>query len=251
MPQTFVRFQRRPPHASLPGLAGLLWISTLCLQAWAATAAASPVAREGLEDGTLRPNFAGHWEQDYARSDRWDEELHRSVNALQREAVVRQQRGDGGPWVLGNARRQARSIMAKARLADMVTRQGAFDIVQTRDQVRIERVDDAPLICSTMSDRQQTFDSIHGSESCAWERRQLLFEVVLPEGVSIQHRFSLDPDGDTLSVLTRVSSRNAPPFDLRQFYQRYDPSAASYRCVQTLSQGQICSTESPDAEVPR
>ncbi|MCC5872801.1 MAG: hypothetical protein JJU22_10425 [Gammaproteobacteria bacterium] len=199
----------------------------------------------------LRPNFAGHWEQDYARSDRWDDELYRAVNELQREAVVRHQRGDGGPWVLGNARRQARSVMAKARLADMITRQGGFEIIQTRDQVRIERADDAPLICSTRSDRQETFTSVHGRESCAWERRQLLFEVELPEGVTIQHRFSLDPGGEALSVLTRVSSQGAPPFDLRQFYLRYDKSAESFRCVQTLSRGQVCSTEDTGAGVPR
>lgn len=204
-----------------------------------------------MQDTVLRPNFAGNWEQDYARSDRWDDELYRAVNELQREAVIRQQRGDGGPWVLGNARRQARSVMAKARLADMVTRQGGFEIVQTRDQVRIERADDAPLICSTLADRQDTFTSIHGQESCAWERRQLLFEVALPEGVTIQHRFSLDPGGDALSVLTRVSSHDAPSFDLRQFYLRYDKSAAAFRCVQTLSQGQVCSTEGRHHEAPR
>ena len=204
-----------------------------------------------MRDTLLRPSFAGNWEQDYARSDRWDDELYRAVNQLQREAVIRHQRGDGGPWVLGNARRQARSVMAQARLANMVTRQGAFEIIQTREQVRIERADDAPLICSTLTDRQDTFTSVHGRESCAWERRQLLFEVALPDGVTIQHRFSLDPGGDALSVLTRVSSRDAPPFDLRHFYRRYDKSAASFRCVQTLSQGQVCSTESVDERVPR
>lgn len=206
---------------------------------------------ERVQNTVLRPNFTGHWEQDYARSDRWDDELHRTVNELQREALLRHQRGDGGPWVLGNARRQARAVMAKARLADMVTGQGVFEIIQTPEQVRIERPGDAPLICSTLTDHQETFDSMHGRESCAWERRQLLFEVALPEGVTIQHRFSLDPGGDALSVLTRVSSPDAPPFALRQFYQRYDKAAASFRCVQTLSRGQVCSTEAPEAGVPR
>ncbi|MCC5887098.1 MAG: hypothetical protein JJT88_11755 [Gammaproteobacteria bacterium] len=255
--------KRTPPHrqsqawpllqrpAVLIGSAGLLWVLALAPLASASETAAPAAQDQRVQNTILRPNFTGHWEQDYARSDRWDDELYRTVNELQREALLRHQRGDGGPWVLGNARRQARSVMAKARLADMVTGQGAFEIVQTREQVRIERAGDAPLICSTITDRQETFDSVHGRESCAWERQQLLFEVVLPEGVTIEHRFSLDPGGDAMSVLTRVSSRDAPPFALRQFYQRYDKSTASFRCVQTLSRGQVCSTEDPGAEVPR
>lgn len=209
---------------------------------------ATSILEQRLQDRPSRPHLAGHWEQDYARSDRWDDEMYRSINQLQREALVRHQRGDGGPWVLGNARRQARSVMAKARLAAMVTAQGAFEITQTDQQVRIERADDAPLICSTLLDEQDTFVSIHGRETCRWERRQLVFEVALPEGVTLQHRFSLDPGGDGLSVLTRVSSSDAPPFDLRHFYLRYESSAAAFRCVQTLSQGRVCSTAGPSEE---
>jgi len=226
--------------------------------AWSAAAPGSAnaaprgqVMEERVRESRLRPNLSGSWEMDYARSDRWDDELHRTVNQLQREALLRHQRGDGGPWVLGNARRQARAIMAKARLADMVTRQGAFDITQTSDQVRIDRVDDAPLICSTDPKRQETFSSSHGQESCAWDRRQLLFEIALPEGVTIQHRFSLDSGGDGLSVLTRVSSRDAPPFDLRQFYVRFDKAESSFQCLQTLSQGRVCSTEEQADEAIR
>ena len=239
--------QNRKRHSALLGAAVLVWASLAPPLAGATGAPGTTAGQERVQDVLLRPNFAGSWEQDFARSDRWDDELYRSVNQLQREALLRHQRGDGGPWVLGNARKQARTVMAKARLADMVTRQGAFEIVQDRDQIRIERADDAPLICGTREDRQVTFNSVHGRESCAWERRQLLFEVALPEGVTIQHRFSLDPGGDALSVLTRVSSPDAPPFDLRQFYLRYDKSAASFRCVQTLSRGQVCSTEGQEA----
>lgn len=235
--------QRRLRRSALLSLAVLVWTVSPASSAWASKAPPAKAVDARVQEILLRPNFGGSWEQDYARSDRWDDELYRSVNQLQREALQRQQRGDGGPWVLGNARRQARAVMAKARLANMVTRQGAFHITQSNDQVRIERDGDAPLICSTLEDRQEIFSSVHGRESCAWERRQLLFEIALPEGVSIQHRFSLDPGGDGLSVLTRVSSPDAPPFDLRQFYLRYDPSAARFRCVQTLSQGQVCSTE--------
>lgn len=245
--QSHRRGSRR--RSALLGVALLAWASSSQALAAASEEAGRPILEERVQDRPLRPNFAGHWEQDYARSDRWDDEMYRSINQLQREALVRQQRGDGGPWVLGNARRQARSVMAKARLADMVTRQGAFEITQTGEQVRIERADDAPLICSTLLDQQENFASIHGRESCGWERRQLIFEIALPEGVTLQHRFSLDPGGDGLSVLTRVSSSDAPPFDLRQFYLRYDESAARFRCVQTLSQGRVCSTEGQNEEV--
>lgn len=243
--------QHSEPRGVVRGIMLIVLACAVPAPGWTNGAPREKVTEERVQDLRSRPDFSGNWEMDYARSDRWDDELHRTVNQVQREALLRHQRGDGGPWVLGNARRQARAIMAKARLADMVTRQGAFHITQTSDQVRIDRVDDAPLICSTDPKRQETFSSSHGHESCAWDRRQLLFEIALPQGVTIQHRFSLDPGGDGLSVLTRVSSSDAPPFDLRQFYVRFEEAEASFQCLQTLSQGRVCSTEEQADEVMR
>ncbi len=226
-----------PLHWSLPAVALL---AAMCLHGPQASATQAPE----LEDLPLRPDFGGHWEKDYGRSDHWEQELHRTVQQVHQQAQLQQRRGDSNPAAISGARRQARAIISKARLAEMITRPDSMRIVQTGELVRIERPDDAPLICSTRENRQATFDNVHGSESCGWSRDQLVFDIQLAEGVSIQHRFDVDTEGETLRVLTRVSSRSSRSFDLRHFFTRYEARSTGLECVQTLTQGQVCSTRS-------
>ncbi|TVS14331.1 MAG: hypothetical protein EA417_15330 [Gammaproteobacteria bacterium] len=228
-------------HTTHPPLWSLSAIALLAAL-WLHGPQASAGDAEQLEDRLLRPDFGGHWEKDYGRSDHWEQALHRTVQQVHQQAQLQQRRGDSHPTAISSARRQTRAIISKARLAEMITRPDSVRIVQTGELIRIERPDDAPLICSTRETRQATFDNVHGSESCGWSRDQLVFDIQLAEGVSIQHRF--DVEGETLSMLTRVSSRGSRSFDLRHFFTRYEPRSSGLECVQTLTQGQVCSTHS-------
>ncbi|MGB4248664.1 MAG: hypothetical protein WBJ75_13175, partial [Pseudohongiellaceae bacterium] len=209
-------------------------IALLCT---ATTHAAEDPARR---TGPLRPDFSGSWEKDFARSDRWEEEVQRTIDQLNREAQM-QQRGDGGAVSMNNPRRRAGNVIANARLAELISRQTTMRITQTADEVRIERQGDAALVCSTANNVEDTFSSAHGTEYCGWDRLQLVFEIELSVGVLITHRFSVDTDGQTLSMLTTVADRNSVPFNLIQFYNKYDAPEDNYDCVQTLSRGLVCS----------
>ncbi len=226
-------------------------LSTLrrrALLRWALAGLLLPLlaAANTVEDIAVRPNFAGHWEKDYARSDRWDEEMYRTVQDVQQRALVRQRRGDGHSMAISHARVQARAIVASARLAESITRDSGLRITQGNGQVRIEREHDAPLVCGTDVQLQTIFESAHGSETCRWERNQLVFDIRLAAGAVIVHRFDVDAEAGNLRLLTQVASRNdTPPFELRQTFARDAPPSAMIDCAQTLTRGQVCRRQTP------
>ncbi|MDP1931076.1 MAG: hypothetical protein Q8L60_06450 [Gammaproteobacteria bacterium] len=215
---------------------GVLLLGVFCCSL-IAIAAEGPLGRSS----PLRPDFSGSWEKDFARSDRWEEEIQRTIDQLNREAQIQQRRSDGSAIGMSNPRRSAGNVIANARLAELISRQNTMRITQTASEVRIERQGDAALICSTANNAEDTFSSAHGTEYCGWDRTQLVFEIVLSAGVLITHRFSVDTDGQTLSMLTTVTDRNSVPFNLIQFFNRYDAPDDNYDCVQTLSRGLVCS----------
>lgn len=235
--------KRKPKfHKSLIQLASLL-LSGFYLMS-TVQAAEDPIAQG--RSARLRPNFEGSWEKDFARSDKWDVELQRTIDQLNREMERAQGRGDGGNIGLSSPRRGAGNLISHARLAELITRQTTLRIVQTDAEVRIERPGDAALICSTRNSEEDSFNSPHGKEYCGWDRQQLVFQISLADGVFIEHRFSVDPSGDTLSMLTSVSSRNSLPFNLITFYNSYEAPEDGIHCVQTLSRGRVCSARNPE-----
>lgn len=200
----------------------------------------------------LRLDFSGSWEKDFGRSDRWEDELGRMLRIRQEEAA-RQQAGissGAGPSVsVGNinlnSSRSGDSIIDLARLAEYITRQTTMTIVQDREQIRIERNGEAPLVCGLGDAATETFDSIHGREMCGWDNQQLVFIITLPEELVIQHRFSVAADGEQLRMLTSIRSGDGAPFNLRQTFNHFDAPAESFDCVLTLSRGRVCSQTTP------
>ena len=229
--------RRRRPRRRLFAVA---WLVTLLLSAGVAAENVSTSENSQIR----RPDFSGSWEKDFARSDIWEQELRRIIFQLNQDAQLQQRRADGSPIAVTNSRRRIDQLVVNARLAEMISRQPGMDILQTDGEVRIERDGDAPLICSLAVDFEQTFTSVHGDESCGWDRGQLLFEINLSEGLTIQHRFSVDPGREQMRLQTTVNSRNAVPFRLVSFFNRYDPRSGGFECVQTLTQGRVCSTNS-------
>lgn len=197
-------------------------------------AAEDPVASN--RSSAARPDFSGSWERDFARSDRWEDELQRTLDQWSR---LMDRGTDGGS--ISSSRRGAGNVVANARLAELITRQTTIEIEQDAYQIRIKRRGDADLVCTTANNLEDTFNSRHGNEYCGWDRSQLIFEITLETGVVITHRFSVDATRENLSMMTTVSDRRSIPFNLRQFFYRYDAPADNFECVQTLTRGQVCS----------
>lgn len=230
-------------HIAFHRLTRLIAFLYCCVITSTLFAAADPAATGRI--GPTRANFEGSWEKDFGRSDKWDVELQRTIEQLNREMERLQGRGDSGVGI-NSARRGAGNLVAHARLAELITRQTTMRVVQSDGEVRIERPGDAALICSTLNSELNSFESPHGQEYCGWDRQQLVFQIILADGVYIEHRFSVDPSGDSLSVLTSVSSRNSLPFNLITFYNAYDAPEDGIHCVQTLSRGRVCSARTPE-----
>ncbi|MFK7863166.1 MAG: hypothetical protein AB8B95_02960 [Pseudohongiellaceae bacterium] len=199
----------------------------------------------------LRMNFSGSWEKDFRRSDSWQDELNRMMR-LRQERANTQRSGagvGGGPAVsLGNINlnsgRRGSSVVDLARLAEYISRQNLLTIVQDRNQVRIEREGEAPLVCGVEDGSQEVFTSVHGSEVCGWEEQHLLFVITLPDDLTITHRFTVSSDRKLLQMVTGISSRGSAPFNLRQAFNRFDAPPDNFNCVQTLSRGNVCSQRS-------
>lgn len=204
-------------------------------------------------DTPIRLNFSGSWEKDFRRSDRWDEELTRMMR-IRQEQAARQQSGSGqlgrGPAVsLGNINLNSRpgrsaSIVDMARLAEYISRQTTMLIIQDRNEIRIERNGEAPLICSLEDGPLETFSSVHGEEICGWDQQQLVFRITLPEDLQIMHRFTVSSDKSELRMVTSITSRGSAPFNLIQAFNYYDAPADRFNCVQTVSRGRVCSQTS-------
>lgn len=202
-------------------------------------------------DRPLRLDFSGSWEKDFARSDKWEDELNRMLR-IRQEQAARQQAGisgGGGPAVsvgninVGSSRRGA-SIIDLARLAEYISRQTTLKITQDRDQIRIERRGEAPLICGLEAGNIATFSSPHGTEICGWDQQQLVFQITLPDELVIRHRFSVAADREELRMVTSISSGDSAPFNLIQAFNRYEAPPDSFDCVLTLTRGRVCSQAS-------
>jgi hypothetical protein len=192
-------------------------------------------------------DFAGSWELDLAQSDNIQLELDQLVRELRREAERRAQaRGDtrGGPVIYG-AGLDGASIIGLAQMAEYITRSQLLEIDQSSHDIYIKREENFALTCEFHGTGSHTVKNALGQEMCGWDRHQLVFWVLLPEGLRINHRLSLGPDGERLNIATTVySDQVAYPFTLNRVYHRFDPEADGISCEVTLTRGKVCTTES-------
>lgn len=202
-------------------------------------------------DRPLRLDFSGSWERDFARSDSWEDELNRQMRIRRDQAAMQRSGVSTGvsPRVsLGNmnlSRGSSRAnIVELAQLAEYVSRQNTMEITQDREQIRIERPGEAPLICSVDWGPMSTFSSAHGTEICGWDDQQLVFRITLPDRLTIEHRFTVAADRSQLRMVTSVSSNNSAPFNLIHFFTPFD-APDDLNCTVTVSRGRVCSQITP------
>ena len=197
---------------------------------------------------TKSVDLSGHWELNYSKSDNIQAQLNVMVRELQRQAQQRSQgRGDsrGGPaYVIGGSDTGA-SIMGLARMADLITQSQLMEVEQEQYKIKVKREENFALTCEFYPGQSVLEENPLGSEVCGWDDHQLVFRIILPEGLTIQHRFTLGADEQHLNIATTVYSDQVRyPFTLNRVYNRFQPTNGGVTCEITLTRGKVCTTES-------
>jgi hypothetical protein len=208
--------------------------------------AAQSEAQEALRPAPSISDFSGYWEMDYGRSDNVDAKL-RSLHREWQRQVERASRGDQRAARISAELQNSsfRQVVDVARLADLITSSQVLEIEQSSDDIEIRRENSFSLSCVFSDGVPQFAIDELGSEVCGWDAHQLVFRIVLPDGLDIRHRLSLSNDRQRLHIATRVDSRGSAPFTINRFYFRFDPLPEDYQCEYTLSRGNVCQTGAP------
>ena len=200
-----------------------------------------------LETRSTGPvDFSGSWELDYSQSDNLQARLNALVRELQRQSVPSGYQQQTAVSIGSSGHNSGASIIGLAQMAEYITRSQLLEITQGEHDILVKREENFALACEFHPGRTYSLETPLGREACGWDGHQLLFRVFLPEGLTIQHRLTLDPAGDRLNIATTlVSDRVSRPFTVNRVYNRYDPTADGISCTLTLTRGRVCTTESP------
>jgi hypothetical protein len=206
-------------------------------------ACSSPAPKRAVlkGDNTQQVNFSGSWEMDYSQSDNTQEKLDSIVRDLNREAQRRAQQGNmgqgsygGGVVINSSGGNSGSSIMGLVRMADLITQSPLLEISQDMNKVRVKREADFDLSCEFYPGELNRVETPFGTEICGWNGHQLVFKLLLPDGLSIQHVMTMGAAGQKLNIATTVvSSQVSFPFLLNRVYN----------CEVTLTRGTVCTTE--------
>jgi len=138
------------------------------------------------------------------------------------------------------------AILGMVRLADQITQSPLLQIQQDSREIRVRREGDFDLTCEFRPGELHQVETPFGTEICGWDAHQLVFQLLLPDGLRIRHVMTLGAAGQKLNIATTVKSGQVSfPFLLNRVYNRFEPGAAGYHCEITLSRGKVCTTEAP------
>ena len=73
----------------------------------------------------------------------------------------------------------------------MITQAQLLEITQDAHDIKVKREGDFALTCEFYPGQFHTEETPLGSEVCGWNAHQLVFRLLLPEGLAIQHVFSV------------------------------------------------------------
>ena len=189
--------------------------------------------------------LGGHWEVDYARSDTVQTQINASFREVQREIRRRQEAVERGASPQGMPLGDLDTLIALAKMAELVTDSDLLEIEQDPHILRVERANNFALSCDL--DEAQVVHSLLGAERCWWDGQQWHFLVRLPDGLSIEHRFSVSEDSRSLAQRTVLAAPGVnQDLEVVRIYSRYDPLTRGFSCTETLSRGRVCTTENSD-----
>ena len=193
--------------------------------------------------GPLPTDFSGSWQRNYARDDQLNAALAAAYDRLARSMPDQRMPGPGSVVQAGPSPKDWDSLVALARLAELITRPDVLTISQDDFEIRVDRKDDFSLLCAFYNGQAKAVDSPYGRETCGWDGDDLVSYLGLPGGLKIVHRFTLSEDRQQLRVITTLdSSTSRVPFTLRRFYTKFERPAPAMNCVETLSMKRVCST---------
>ena len=171
--------------------------------------------------GPLPTDFSGSWQRNYARDDQLNAALAAAYDRLARSMPDQRMPGPGSVVQAGPSPKDWDSLVALARLAELITRPDVLTISQDDFEIRVDRKDDFSLLCAFYDGQAKAVDSPYGRETCGWD----------------------GDDRQQLRVITTLdSSTSRVPFTLRRFYTKFERPAPAMNCVETLSMKRVCST---------
>ena len=131
------------------------------------------------------------------------------------------------------------SIVGLGKLAEKIAAATVLTIDQGDDHIVIDRNDDFSLLCdfSDMGWKEHAF----GADGCEWQSDQLLFRMILPDGLRVTHRLSMAADRSRLNVATTVALDGVRyPFTLNRVYLPFEPGEGLYDCEYTIARQTTC-----------
>jgi hypothetical protein len=221
----------------------LRMLITVILLLLLAACSQQPVISDEMSrfEGSMPANFSGSWQRNYARDDEVNAVLRDAYNRLIRTSP--DQRRPAGSGADPSASKQMDSLLALARLAELITRPDVLTISQTRHEISIARKDDFAMLCAFYDGVAKAIENNNGTEICGWDGRQLVSNLVLQGGLQVTHRFTISTDGQQMRVVTTVSSTTSRiPFTLRRFYSKFERPTSGFNCIETFSMKRVCST---------
>lgn len=195
-------------------------------------------------DGGEKIDFSGHWELDYQLSDDLQDRLRQIFLLARLEAereAARRSMGQRVSPTITTARNSYAGIIDLGRFAESITRTTILQIEQTDEFIQILRENDFSLVCGFHDGAARPVKDLLGTEMCGWDVQQLVFFVSLEEGITVNHRLTMGPDGQRLNIATTVRSRLYPSaFTFNRVYQRFTPLESEFECELTLDRGRSC-----------
>ena len=217
-----------------------------CLALASCSGGGSSRKKTELQGQSSEPvDFAGSWELDYSQSDNIQTKLDSMARELRRDAERRAQGSNQGAIsVGGSGYNSAPSVIGLARMSDLITRSPLLKIEQSDHEIKVKREENFALGCEFYAGQYSSIETPLGTEICGWNGRQMVFKILLPEGLSIQHVMTLASYGGKLNIATTVvSDQVSYPFTLNRVYNRFVPGASGYSCTVTLTKGKVCTTK--------
>ena len=187
-------------------------------------------------------DMSGNWEKDYQLSDDFDTEFNLFIFDIQRRLNPQSDNLNRSPSLsVGQASGSRETIIGLARFTEEITRMPLLQIEQDRSRMRIDREDDFSLLCEFFNEQTAIPQTPFGSEECGWNGEQLLFQLILDDGLRIFYQITLSPNGQQLNITTTVSSASvSTPMTISNYYRRYDIPENEFDCILTLTRNNVC-----------
>ena len=185
-------------------------------------------------------DFSGSWELDYQLSDHPAEKTQWLYTKARADARREMERAGSRGGHADTRVLDYRAIIGLGRLTEKIAQATVLEISQQEDRIVVGRNDDFALVCDFEKLGLQR--GIIGAESCEWDEDQLLFEIVLPDGLRVTHRFSIARDRSRLNIATTVRIAGVYyPYTLNRVYMPFEPGSGQYQCEYTIAQQTTCS----------